>query len=94
MGPPPTITTSCTCSAAGRDPVPPVAVRRGARVGFAAPAAAAGVAAFLAAAFFGVAFLAAACFFAGAFAGAFAVRAAFFGAPGRGVSSGGVTQAS
>ena len=48
------------------------------------------VAAFLAAAFWGVAFLAVACFLAGAFAG----RAAFLGAPGPGVSSGAVTQAS
>jgi hypothetical protein len=70
---------------------------REARVAFFAVPAAAGVAAFLAAAFAGVAFLAAA--FAGVaflvaacfFAGTFAVRAAFLGAPGPGVSSGAVT---
>ena len=71
--------------------------RREARVAFFAVPAAAGVAAFLAAALAGVAFLAAA--LAGVaflvadrfFAGAFAVRAAFFGASGPGVSSEAVT---
>jgi hypothetical protein len=64
--------------------------RLGDRAAFPAAPAAAGVAAFLAAAFRGVAFLAAAAFLAGAFA----VRAAFLGAPGPGVSSGAVTKAS
>ena len=48
------------------------------------------IAAFLVAALRGVAFLAAARFLAGVFA----VRAAFLGAPGRGVSSASVTKAS
>jgi hypothetical protein len=67
-----------------------VAARLGDLAAFPAAPAAAGVAAFFAAAFRGVAFLAAACFLAGVFA----VRAAFFGAPDPGVSSGAVTRAS
>ncbi len=48
------------------------------------------LAAFFAGFFAGVAFLASACFLAGAFA----VPRAFFGVPGGGVASGGVTKAS
>jgi hypothetical protein len=86
------MTTSWTGSGARRGAAAAAAVLagRGDRVAFWAGLPVAGVAVFLAAALAGVAFLVAACFFA-AF---LAVRGAFLGPSGPGVSSGGVTKAS